>query len=59
MDAIWDCVGGGVKEEEGDPLGPLRRKGRVWARQFMCRTKRQRGSARDMSMPGWLVLVAG
>ena len=31
----------------------------VCARQFMCRTKRQRGSASDISMHGWLVLVDG
>lgn len=60
MEAIWDWVGKAVWEvvEEEDE-GPWRRKGRVCARQFMCSTKRQRGSASDMSMPGWLVLVGG
>ena len=56
MDLIWDGdgeVGVGVE------VGPLMRKGRVWARQFMCKTKRQRGSARDMSIAGWFVFVEG
>ena len=57
MDWICGLVGAGAKE--GVLGGPLRRKGMVWARQFMCRTNLQRGSASDMSMPGWLVLVGG